>query len=110
MKTGTIFIIICIVSIPIYFGGSIDIWSYEKDLAQRIPFTKEEIIICGRYDKNIVSFETNYQNKLIYTFPENISMEHVAKFTKESVGQTVEIRIDNIQDALAKVFNIKARQ
>lgn len=105
-----LFSVIGVVLISIYFSGQIDIWGYEKDLAQRIPFTKEETIICGRYDKNIVSFETNYQNKLIYTFPENTPIENIAKFTKENVGKITEIRIDNIQAALTNVFNVKVQE
>lgn len=103
------FLGIGIVLVSIYFSGRIDIWGYEKDLEQRIPFIKEELIVCGRYDKNVVSLETNYQNKLIYTFPENTPIENIAKFTKENVGQTVEIKIDNIQDAFTRVFNIKVQ-
>lgn len=108
-NAAIIFIINCAIFISIYFSSRIDIWSYEKDLERKIPFTKEELIVCGRYDKRIVCFETNYQNKLIYTFPENVSMEYVAKFTKENVGQTVEIRIDNMQAAFTKVFNMKVQ-
>ena len=104
-----IFIIICIVFIPIYFAGNIDLWGYEKDLERRIPFTKKESIIYGRYDKNIVNFETNYGTKLNYTFPENTKLEDIAKFTKENVGQIAEIRVDNIQGAFAKVFNIRVQ-
>lgn len=110
MKTGIILIVICIVFVPIYFAGNIDIWGYEKDLARKIPFTKEELIICGRYDKNIVSFETNYGTKLNYIFPENTELKDIAKFTKENVGQTVEIKIENIQSAYLTVFNIKVQR
>ena len=99
-----------IVLASIYFSGRIDIWGYEKDLEQKIPFTKEELIVYGRYDKNVASFETNYQNKLIYTFPENTSMEKMAKFTKENVGQVAEIKIESVQDMLTNVFNIKVQQ
>ena len=109
MKTGMIFIIICIVFIPIYFAGNIDLWGYEKDLMRKIPFTKKESIIYGRYDKNIVSFETNYGNKLIYTFPENTPMEKMAKFTKENVGQVAEIKIESVQSAYLTVFNMKVQ-
>ena len=109
MKTGMIFIIICIVFIPIYFAGNIDLWGYEKDLMRKIPFTKKESIIYGRYDKNIVNIETNYGTKLNYTFPENTKLEDIAKFTKENVGQGVDIKIENIQSAYLTVFNIKVQ-
>ena len=105
-----LFLLIGIVSISIHFAGNVDIWGYEKDLEKRIPFTKEELIIYGMYDKNVASFETNYGNKLIYTFPENTSMEKMAKFTKENVGQVAEIKIESVQDALTNVFNIKVQQ
>ena len=111
-KLGLIFALffgIGIVLISIYFAGRIDIWGYEKDLEQRIPFIKEELIVSGRYDKNVVSFETNYGNKLIYTFPENMSMEYISNFTKENVGQMTEIRIEDIQSAYLNVFNIKVQ-
>ena len=109
MKTGMIFIIICIVFIPIYFAGNIDLWGYEKDLERRIPFTKKESIIYGRYDKNIVNFETNYGTKLNYTFPENTKLEDIARFTKENVGQGVDIKIENIQSAYLTVFNMEVQ-
>lgn len=84
-KVGLIFAIfgigVVLISI-VYFSGRIDIWSYDKDLEQRIPFTKEELIICGKYDKNVVSFETNYGTKLNYIFPENTELKDIAKFTK----------------------------
>lgn len=104
-----LFLIISIVLFFIYFSGQIDIYGYEKDLEQRIPFTKKELIVYGRYDKNVINFETNYGNKLIYTFPENVSMEYIAKFTKENVGQMAELRIENVQAAFANVFNIKVQ-
>ena len=109
MKTGITFIIICAIFIPIYFAGNIDLWGYEKDLIQKIPFTKKESIIFGKYDKNIVSFETNYGTKLNYTFPENTRLEDMAKFTKENVGQIVEIKIENIQSAYLNTFNMKVQ-
>ena len=109
MKTVIIFIIICIVFIPIYFAGNIDLWGYDKDLMQKIPFTKKELIISGKYDKNIVSFETNYGTKLNYYFSENTKLEDIAKFTKENVGQDVDIKIENIQSAYLTVFNIKVQ-
>lgn len=109
MKTGIIFIIICTIFIPIYFASNVDIWGYEKDLEKKIPFTKKESIIFGRYDKNIVSFETNYGTKINYDFPENTRLEDIAKFTKENVGQEVEIKIENIQSAYLTVFNMKVQ-
>ncbi|MCR4334551.1 MAG: hypothetical protein NUV47_02400 [Patescibacteria group bacterium] len=109
MKTVTISIIICTIFVPIYFAGNIDIWGYEKDLEQKIPFTKKELIIYGRYDKNIVNFETNYGTKINYTFPENTKLEDIAKFTKENVGQDIEIKIENIQSAYLTVFNMKVQ-
>ena len=109
MKTVITFIIICAIFAPVYFAGNIDIWGYEKDLERRIPFTKKESIIYGRYDKNIVNFETNYGTKLNYTFPENTKLEDIAKFTKENVGQSVDIKIENIQSAYLTVFNIKVQ-
>ena len=105
---GVCFTIILVLA-RIYFSGRVDIWGYEKDLEQRIPFVKEELIVYGRYDKNVISFDTNYGNKLIYTFPENTPIENIAKFTKENVGQIAEIRVNNIQDAFTKVFNIKVQ-
>ena len=101
-----IFIVHCLIFIPIYFSG-VNIYAYDEDLAQRIPFTKHELIIYGKYDKNVVSFETNYSTKLNYYFPENTPIENIAKLTKENVGQIVEIKIENIQSAYLNVFNIK---
>lgn len=58
----------------------------------------------------MVSFETNYGTKLNYIFPENTPIEGIAKFTKENVGQITEIRVDNIQAAITKIFNMKVQQ
>lgn len=106
---GLILILICIVPIPIYFAGHIDVWEYEKDLERRIPFSKYEQIVYGNYDKNIVKFKTNHGTELIYTFPENMPQQTIADFTKNNVGQTAEIRIENMQSAYLKVFNIKVQ-
>lgn len=86
-----------------------DKWGYEKDLEKKIPFSRYEQIVYGNYDKNIVRFKTNYGIELIYTFPENVPMEYIAEFTKKNVGQTAEIRIENIQSTYLKVFNIKVQ-
>jgi len=99
----------CIILSAIYFSGRIDLYGYEKDLEKKIPFTKHETVIYGRYDKNVISFKTNYDTELIYTFPENIPMEKIAQFTKENVGQVAEIKIENIQSAYLRVFNIKVQ-
>ena len=106
---GFFLILFCSVFILIYSAGHIDVWSYDKDLEQRIPFIKKELIIYGKYDKNIVMFETNYGTKFNYTFPENTPLENIAKFTKENVGQTVDIKIENIQSAYSNMFNIKVQ-
>lgn len=111
-NTGLIlapFFVIVIVLISLYFSGQIDAWCYEKDLERRIPFTKKELIVYGRYDRNVVSFDTNYGTKINYYFPENTPIESIAKFTKENVGQTVEIKIEDIQSAYLNVFNIKVQ-
>ena len=98
----------CAIFLPIYFSG-INIYAYDEDLVQRIPFIKKELIVYGKYDKNIVNFETNYSTKLNYVFPENTPIEDIAKFTKENVGQITEIRIENIQSAYLNTFNIKVQ-
>ena len=96
----------CTILSAIYFGGRIDLYGYEKDLERRIPFTKHETIIYGKYDKNVVSFKTNYGTEIIYTFPGNVPQERIAQFTKENVGQIANIEIKNIQSAFLKTFNI----
>lgn len=98
-----------IVFVPIYFAGHIDIWGYEKDLEQRVPFSKYEQIVYGGYNKNVIKFKTNYDTELIYTFPENTPQQAIVDFTKNNVGQQAEIRIENIQSAYLKVFNIKVQ-
>lgn len=101
-------IINCVIFLPIYFTR-VNIYAYDEDLTQRIPFVKHELIVYGKYDKNVVGFETNYSTKLNYVFPENTLMEDIAKFTKENVGQIVDIKIENIQSAYLNVFNIKVQ-
>lgn len=103
-----IIIAYCVIFIPIYFSG-VNVYAYDEDLAQQIPFTKHELIVYGKYNKNVVNFETNYSTKLNYVFPENTLIEDIAKFTKENVGQIVEIKIENIQSAYLNVFNIKVQ-
>lgn len=111
-RTGSIFAFFLgtvILLISIYFVGNIDLLSYEKDLIKKIPFTKHELIISGKYDRNIVGLETNYGTRINYYFPENTPIENIAKFTKENVGQTIEIKIEDIQSSYLNVFNIKVQ-